>query len=115
MNGIPPNAFKSMNNHNLRTLFGHVKDFWDNKADLDKWYEGQFVPVPEKGDLVDPNKWRGVSLMDIRSKVFSGILCERAFMIVKKRRKIPIRNNSRSFLPRRILYTKNGATYKTKP
>ena len=37
----------------------------------------------EKGDLTDPNKWRGVSLIDIGSEAFSSILCERAFMIVK--------------------------------
>ena len=45
LNSTPPNAFKSMNDHNLRILFGHVQYFWDNKTDLDEWHEGQVVPV----------------------------------------------------------------------
>ena len=35
-------------------------------------------------DLSDPNKWRGVTLMDIGSKVFSSILCARLFQVIKK-------------------------------
>jgi len=54
LNGTSPKAFKSMNDHNLRTLFWHVKDFWDNRIELDEWHEGQVVPVPKKVDLADP-------------------------------------------------------------
>ena len=68
LNSAPPNVFKSMNDHNLCILFGHVQDFWDNKTDLDKWHEGQVVPIPKKDDLVDPIKWKGVNLMDIGPK-----------------------------------------------
>ena len=42
------------------------------------------VPVPKSGDLSDPNKWRGVNLMDIGSKVFSSLICKRLFKIIKK-------------------------------
>ena len=42
------------------------------------------VPVPKSGDLSDPNKWRGVTLMDIGSKIFSSILCTRLFVIIRK-------------------------------
>ena len=42
------------------------------------------MPVPKSGDLSNPNKWRGVTLMDIRSKVFSSILCARLFKVIKK-------------------------------
>ena len=45
---------------------------------------GQLVPVPKSGDLSDPNKWRGVNLMDIGSKIFSSLLCKRLFIIIKK-------------------------------
>ena len=44
----------------------------------------QLVPVPKSGDLFDPNKWRGVTPMDIGSKVFSIILCVRLFRVIKK-------------------------------
>ena len=42
------------------------------------------MPVPKSGYLGDPNKWRGVTLMDIGSKIFSSILCTRLFKIIKK-------------------------------
>ena len=73
-----------MEEDSLRTIFRHVNDFWDNKIYLDKWHEGQVVPAPKKGNLADLNKWRGVNLMDIGSKAFSSILCEREFKIAKK-------------------------------
>ena len=42
------------------------------------------MPVPKSGDLNDPNKWRGVTLMDIGSKIFSSIVCTRLFKIIDK-------------------------------
>ena len=42
------------------------------------------MPVPKRGDLSYPNKWRGVTLMDIGSKRFSSIMCTRLFKIIKK-------------------------------
>ena len=42
------------------------------------------VTVPKRGYLSDPNKWRGVNLMDIGSKVFSNLICKRLFKIIKK-------------------------------
>ena len=42
------------------------------------------LPVPKSGDLYDPNKWRGVNLMDIGSKMFSILICKRLFKIIKK-------------------------------
>jgi len=64
LNGAPPIAFKSMDEGYLWTLFKHVNSFWDEKIDLYEWHEAQVVHVPKKGDLADPNKWRGVNLMD---------------------------------------------------
>ena len=42
------------------------------------------VPVPKSGDLSDSNKWRGVNLMDIGSKVFSRLICKILFKIIRK-------------------------------
>ena len=60
-----------MDEGNLRNIFRHINDFWDNKTKLDEWHEGQVVPVTKKGHIVDPNKWRGVYVMDIGSKVLA--------------------------------------------
>ena len=48
--------------------------FWHSQADFDEWHEGQVVPVPKKGDTSDPNKWRGVTLMDIINNIYRSVL-----------------------------------------
>ena len=39
-------------------------------------------PVPKSGDISDPNKWRGVMLMDVCSKIFSSVMNGRAFKLL---------------------------------
>ncbi|EJK61338.1 hypothetical protein THAOC_18200 [Thalassiosira oceanica] len=83
LNGVPPEAFKAMDEE-LRTLvFGYCVRFWEGE-DFRGWQMSQCVPVPKSGDLSNPNKWRGVMLMDVMSKIFSSILNERIFKIVQK-------------------------------
>ena len=83
LNGVPLNAFKYMSEENLRHHFNFITEFWKDKVNFGEWKEGQVVPVPNSGDLSDPNKWRGVNLMDIGSKVFSSLICKRLFKIIK--------------------------------
>ena len=82
LNKVPPNAFKAMNEANLRHHFNFIVEFWENRLDFEEWHEGQVVPVPKSGDLSDPNKWIGVNLMDIGAKVFSSMMCKRLFHII---------------------------------
>ena len=42
------------------------------------------MPAPKSSDLSDPNKQRGVNLMDIRAEAFSRILCQRLFHIINE-------------------------------
>ena len=51
-----------------------IVDFWEGKSDYREWHTGLGVMVTEKGDLSDPNKWQGIKLMDVCSKIFSCIL-----------------------------------------
>ena len=74
INKVPPNAFKVMNTNNLRHHFNFILEFWEGTIDVVECHEGQVVPVPKSGDLSDPNKWRGVYLMDIGAKIFSSML-----------------------------------------
>ncbi len=84
LNGIPPEALKAMNNTPQRIVHNHVLDFFKGKADHEGWHKSQCIPVPNKGDLSDPNKWQGIMLIDICSKVFSSVLNTRAFLLLKK-------------------------------
>ena len=84
LNGVPPNAFKAMSPENLKVHFNFILEFWNDNMDFEEWHEGQLVPVPKSADLSDPNKWRGVNLMDIGSNIFSSLLCKRLFSIIRK-------------------------------
>ena len=84
LNGVPPNAFKSMSEENLHHHFDFITEFWEEKVNFEEWHKGQVVPVPKSGDLFDPNKWREVKLMYIGAKVFSSLICKRLFKIIKK-------------------------------
>ena len=74
LNGVPPNAYKSMSPENLEVHFNFILEFWNDNMNFEEWHEGQLVPVPKSGNLSDANKWRGVNLMDIGSKIFSSLL-----------------------------------------
>ena len=82
LNDVPPDAFKALTDGNLRTLLAFLNSFWDNEVDFAEWHEGQVIPVPKSGNLSDPNKWRGVTVMDLGSKIFSSIMCTRLFRII---------------------------------
>jgi hypothetical protein len=86
LNGIPPEALKAMGNAPKQTIHKHISDFFEGTTDHEAWKRSQCVPVPKKGDLSNPNKWRGVMLMDMCSKAFSSIMTARAFKLLDKHR-----------------------------
>ena len=83
LNGIPPEAYKAMNIVTRRRIHEYITDFFEGDADYEGWHNSQCVPVPKKGNLSDPNKWRGVMLMDVCSKIFSSVMNGRAFRLLK--------------------------------
>ena len=82
LNIVHTNAFKAMSPKNLKVHFNLILEFLNDKLDFEEWHEGQVVPVPKSRDLLDLNKCRGVSMMDIGSKIFSSLLCKRLFRII---------------------------------
>ena len=83
LTGVPPEAFKAMSTANLWHVHKHVNDFFLDDMDHKQWQHSQCVPVPKSGDLSDPNKWKGVMLMDVCSKKISTIMNGRAFKLLK--------------------------------
>ena len=65
LNDVPPDAFKALDDQNLLTLMNFFKYYWLEETDFTEWHKGQLVPVVKIGDISNPNKWRGVTLMDI--------------------------------------------------
>ena len=68
LNGLPPNAFKAMSPENLKVHFNFILKFWNDNMDFEEWHEGQLVPVPKSGDLLDPNKWSNVFIVNVPSR-----------------------------------------------
>ena len=66
-NGVMPNAFKCLDNHNLSNMFNFIKDFWHGEVDFEEWHESIGSLVPKKGDIQNLNKWRCINLMDVGS------------------------------------------------
>jgi hypothetical protein len=56
---------------------------FDGTRDYDGMHRSQCVSVPKKGNLADPNKWRGLMLMDVCSKIFFLVMNDRAFRLLE--------------------------------
>ena len=85
LNKIPPNVFKPLNDDNLTHLLKISNNYLLEETDFDEWHKGQILPVPKIRNLYDPNKWRGLTLMNIGAKMFSSILCGCELNIIKSR------------------------------
>ena len=84
LNGVLSNAFKSINNVNISWFMIFYNQLWHSQPDFYKWHEGQLVPVSKKGNTSEPNKWIGVTLMDIGKNIYSSIMCGKLFKIISK-------------------------------
>ena len=67
--GVPAEAFKCLNGENRKQVYYFVVDFWEGKADYWEWHSDLGAVIPPKGGLSDPNKWRGINLMDVCSNI----------------------------------------------
>ncbi len=83
LNGIPWEAYKAMNARTRRRIHRFVSAFFEGEADCAGWHDSQYVLVSKSGNLSGPNKWRGVMLMDVHSKIFSSVMNDRAFCLLE--------------------------------
>ena len=80
VDSIPIEAFKIIRESDI--LFGEFKRFlhayWtDPNVDPESFHTSLMTVLPKKGDLSDPNKWRGISLLSVASKLVSSIVATR--------------------------------------
>jgi hypothetical protein len=61
----------------------YIVAFLEGDTDYAGWYQSQCVLVSKKGNLSDPNKWFGVMLMDVCSKIFSSVMNGWAFCLLE--------------------------------
>jgi hypothetical protein len=63
-----------------------IKGFWDRTHDYPDWHTGTGTPIPKTTRVEDTNQFRIINLMDVCSKIFSGILTSRTYKILEKHR-----------------------------
>jgi hypothetical protein len=83
LNVISLKAYKAMNTETRRQVHEYVAAFFKGDVDYNGWHESQCVPVPKLGNLSNPNKWCGIMLMDVCSKIFSLVVNGRAFRFLE--------------------------------
>eukprot|EP00980_Cylindrotheca_fusiformis_P021013 scaffold8028_cov81-Cylindrotheca_fusiformis.AAC.1 len=65
-NGIPTEAFKNLQGEGLAKLVGIIQKVWTDEYYIPgEWSQIKLTVLPKKGNLSDPNKWRGIALGDI--------------------------------------------------
>ncbi|OMJ27037.1 LINE-1 retrotransposable element ORF2 protein [Smittium culicis] len=88
--GIPSEAWKTVQ-HEIeptsplaKVLFRLIKEIWDNESIPEQLDPSVVVPIPKKGDMREPNNYRGISLIPTLSKVVSKIIARRLCKIENK-------------------------------
>ena len=69
----------------LRKLFEDmIRRIWMKDEPVpEEWLEGRIKMLPKGGDLLDPGRWRSITLLDAAGKVMSTILTNRLNLILK--------------------------------
>ena len=76
-NQLPAEVFKSDPSLSADIIHSQLCKIWDNDIIPTTWFEGNVIILPKKGDLTNCNNWGGITLLSIRSKIFSKIIIAR--------------------------------------
>lgn len=52
-------------------------NIWQAKTALDNWKVGHYVKLQKKGDVANTNRWRGIMLLSVNSKVLNRVILTR--------------------------------------
>ncbi|CAF0958491.1 unnamed protein product [Didymodactylos carnosus] len=74
-----------------------LNQIWKQNKSPKQFKRGIIVKLPKKGDLRDPNNWRGITLLLIPGKVLCGILADRIRPATEK----ALRKEQAGFRPNR--------------
>ena len=71
LEGIPGECFKAAGDKIASFLVELLNAFFERQYLPQQWCQAIIVPIHKKGDKLDPDNYKGISLLSILSKVFS--------------------------------------------
>jgi len=77
LNGVPGELLKYGGPAMVRALLYLFRVCFHHRRTPAQWKEGGVVPIFKKGDPTDPGNYRGITLLDITSKVYCNLLLAR--------------------------------------
>ena len=84
MNGLFPDVLKCCGGPLLEYIVVLFRTVWEERCVPLEWRDALLVPVPKKGDLSCCDNWRGISLLDVMSKLFVRVLNNRLQLVVEE-------------------------------
>ena len=66
-----------------KVLHDVVVAYWTGQEKYPQFQTGKLLLLPKKGDLSDPNKWRGITLLDVTAKIVCAILVQRLTVVME--------------------------------
>ena len=58
-----------------------IKKVWEDGKVVRDWQDAVVIPIPKKGDLMQWDNWRGISLLDVIGNILARIVQERLQVI----------------------------------
>jgi exonuclease III len=77
LDGLPSEIFIDCSEILVPYITNMFNYIFDNECYPEAWTKGIIIPIPKKGDLKDANNYRGVTLINTFSKIFSTIIRNR--------------------------------------
>jgi len=75
--GLISELYKNMPENGIEFLVKYFNRLFDTGTYPDLWVESVIQPIHKKGDVNSPNNYRGISLLNVCSKIYSHILNKR--------------------------------------
>ena len=77
VDNIPPEVLKEGGAEIINQLHSIFNKIWSTETPPAEWKRGLLIKIPKNGDLSQCEKWRGITLLSVPSKVFSRTILNR--------------------------------------